>query len=46
VGFVTITLCAASQGVFIVVIYFITDSVWKLLAKPSYNNPLLAACMQ
>jgi hypothetical protein len=38
VSFAAITLCVASQGVFIVVsIYFIIDSVWKLLDTPSYD---------
>jgi hypothetical protein len=37
VGFAAITLCVASQRVFIVVsIYFVTDSIWKLLDTPSY----------
>jgi hypothetical protein len=31
-----ITLCVASQRVFIVVIYFVMDSVRKLLNTPSY----------
>jgi hypothetical protein len=31
-----ITLCVASQRVFIVVIYFVTDSVRKLSDTPSY----------
>jgi hypothetical protein len=37
VSFATITLCVASQRVFIVV-YFVIDSVRKLLNTPSYNN--------
>jgi hypothetical protein len=37
VSFATITLCVASQRVFIVVsIYFVIDTVWKLLDTPSY----------
>jgi hypothetical protein len=36
-SFATITLCVAYQLVFIVVVYFIIDSVWKLLDTPSYN---------
>jgi len=37
VSFVAITLCIASQGVFIVVsIYFVIDSVPKRLDTPSY----------
>jgi hypothetical protein len=35
VSFATITLCVASQGVFIVV-YFVIDSVRRLLDTPSY----------
>jgi hypothetical protein len=37
VSFAAITLCAASQRVFIVVsVYFVIDSVRKLLDTPSY----------
>jgi hypothetical protein len=37
VSFVTITLCIASQRVFIVAsVYFVIDSVRKLLDTPSY----------
>jgi hypothetical protein len=36
VNFVSITLCVASQRVFIVVVYFVIDSVRKLLDTPSY----------
>jgi hypothetical protein len=37
VSFAAITLCAASQRVFIVVsVYFFIDSVRKLLDTPSY----------
>jgi hypothetical protein len=32
----TITLCVVSQQVFIVVVYFIVDSIQKLLDTPSY----------
>jgi hypothetical protein len=35
VSFTAITLCVASQRMFIVV-YFVIDSVWKLLDTPSY----------
>jgi hypothetical protein len=36
-SFATITLCVASQQVFIiVVVYFVIDSVRKLLDTPSY----------
>jgi hypothetical protein len=38
VSFAAITLCVASQRVFVVVsVYFFTDSVRKLLDMPSYN---------
>jgi hypothetical protein len=42
VSFATITLCVASQQVFVVVVvvvavYFITESVQKLLDTPSYT---------
>jgi hypothetical protein len=37
VSFVTITLCVASQRVFIVTgVYFVIDSVRELLETPSY----------
>jgi hypothetical protein len=36
VSFSTITLCVASQQVLIVVVYFIINSVWKLLDIPLY----------
>jgi hypothetical protein len=39
VSFATITLCVASQHVFVVVVYFITNSVWKLLDIPLYCKP-------
>jgi hypothetical protein len=35
VSFVAITLCVASQRVFIIVVYFVIDSVRKLLDTPS-----------
>jgi hypothetical protein len=35
VSFAAITLCVAPQRVFIVVVYFVTDSVPKLLDTPS-----------
>jgi hypothetical protein len=41
VSFATITLCIASQRVFtvvVVVVYFITDSVQKLLDIPLYMS--------
>jgi hypothetical protein len=37
VRFAAITLCVASQRVFIVVVYFVIDSVRKLLVTPSYS---------
>jgi hypothetical protein len=36
VSFAAISLCVASQRVFIIVVYFVIDSVWKLLDTPSY----------
>jgi hypothetical protein len=36
VSFAAITLCVASQHVFIVVVYFVIDSVRKLLDTHSY----------
>jgi hypothetical protein len=42
VSFAAITLCIASQRVFIVVsVYFVIDSVRKLLDTPSYNVKVL-----
>jgi hypothetical protein len=42
VSFAAITLCVASQRVFIVVsVYFVIDSVRKLLDTPSYNAQAL-----
>jgi hypothetical protein len=39
VSFAAITLYVASQRVFIVVsVYFVIDSVWKLLDMPSYDK--------
>jgi hypothetical protein len=41
VCFAAITLCVASQRVFIFVcVYFVIDSVWKLLVTPSNNDEL------
>jgi hypothetical protein len=34
--FAAITIYVASQGVFIIVVYFVIDSVRKLLDMPSY----------
>jgi hypothetical protein len=36
VSFAAITLCVASQRVFIFVVYFVMDSVWKVLDTLSY----------
>jgi hypothetical protein len=36
VNFTAITLCVASQRVFIVVVYFVIESVQKILDTPSY----------
>jgi hypothetical protein len=36
VGFAATTLCVASQRVLIIVVYFVIDSVRKLLDTPSY----------
>jgi hypothetical protein len=36
VSFVAITLCVASQRVFNFVVYFVIDSIRKLLDTPSY----------
>jgi hypothetical protein len=36
VSFAAVTLCVASQRVFIVVVCFVIDSVRKLLDTPSY----------
>jgi hypothetical protein len=42
VSFAVIILCVASQRVFIVVsVYFVIDSVRKLLDKPSYGRRFL-----
>jgi hypothetical protein len=37
VSFAAVTLCVASKRVFIVVVYFIIDSVRKLLDTPAYE---------
>jgi hypothetical protein len=37
VNFAAITLSVASQSVFFVVVYFVIDSVRKLLDSPSYS---------
>jgi hypothetical protein len=38
VSFAAITLCVASQRVFVIVVYFVIDSVRKLLDTPSYMS--------
>jgi hypothetical protein len=44
VSFAVMTLCVASQRVFIVLsIHFVTDSVRKLLNTPSYNESIPGA---
>jgi hypothetical protein len=45
VRFATVTLCVASQQVFIVVsVYFVTDSVRKLLDTPLYHFDTVTTC--
>jgi len=44
VSFATITLCVASQ-VFIVAVYFVTNSVQKLLDTPSYILKMFSLLM-
>jgi hypothetical protein len=39
-SFCSITLCVASQRVFIIVAYFVIESVRKLLDTPSYRKSL------
>jgi hypothetical protein len=39
VNFPAITLCVASQRVFIVSIYFVIDPIRKLLGTPSHSVP-------
>jgi hypothetical protein len=41
VSFAPITLCIASQRVFIFVVNFVIDSVRKLLDTPSYTAPIV-----
>jgi hypothetical protein len=45
VSFAAITLCVASQEVFIVVVYFVIDSVRNLLVTPSYVCTSLMTCV-
>jgi hypothetical protein len=40
VSYAVITLCVASQRVFVVVVYFVIDSVRKILDTPSYYRGL------
>jgi hypothetical protein len=44
VNFAAITLCIASQRVFIVVVYFVIDSVRKVLDAPSYTLQIFSLC--
>jgi len=39
VSFAAVSLCVASQRAFVVVVYFVVDSVRKLLDTPSYKVP-------
>jgi len=41
VSFVAVTLCIASQRVFIVDVGFVIDSVRKLLGTPSCTDPVI-----
>jgi len=46
VSFAAISLCVASQRVFIIVVaavYFVTDSVRKLSDPPSYNELVIVS---
>jgi len=43
-SFAIITLCAASQQVFIFVVHFVIDLVWKLFDTPSYIYILNGTC--
>jgi len=46
-GFATITLCVASQRVLIViVVYFVIDSVRKLLVTHSYASIMRRKCLE
>jgi hypothetical protein len=46
VRFAAITLCVASQRVFIVVsVYYVIDSVRKLLDTPSYSQDILSCAV-
>jgi hypothetical protein len=38
VSFAAITLCVASQRVFVIIVYFVIDSVRKLMDIPSYRR--------
>jgi hypothetical protein len=44
VSFATITLCVASQQVFIVIVCFIIDSIQKLLDTLSYSVKGAVCC--
>jgi len=45
VSFVAITLCVAPERVLFVVVYFVMDSVRKLLDTPSYCNTVHPSAM-
>jgi hypothetical protein len=45
VSVAAITLCIASQRVFIVVVYFVMDSVRKHLGTPSYIYIYMYVCV-
>jgi hypothetical protein len=40
VSFAVVTTCVASQQVFIIIVYFVIDSVRKILDTPSYYSVL------
>jgi hypothetical protein len=44
VSFAAITLCVSSQRMFIVIVYFVIDSVRKLLDTPSYTRKCRSRC--
>jgi len=41
VSFSAITLCIASQRVFMIVVYFVIDSVREILDTPSYEAKVM-----
>jgi hypothetical protein len=46
VSFAAITLCVAFELVFIVAVYFVIDSVLKLLDTPSYTIQGTQTCVE